>query len=157
MLSHEQGYHNIDPIPSSTCQTPTSTIVLLARNDMQTGETASTPLPPQTTHYWTSDRTRRLEYAAIDSAPRGLRGWLRRRLGFRPRHISFDDDSGSVRRYRLHLSDDDDDDDDDEGGGGGGEGLSSPSSSSSSSSSSSVEKRRPSWQFWRHLRKTKTV
>ena len=71
-------------------------------------------LPPQTTHYWTSDRTRRLEYAAIDAASRGLKGWVRRHLlpdclAARDgnRHIPFDDDTGSVRRYRLELEDDD--------------------------------------------------
>jgi hypothetical protein len=69
--------------------------------------------PPATTHYWTSDSTRRLEYAAIDAASRGVKGWIRRHLVpdcFTPRHVAFDDDSGSVRRYRLELDDDDDDD-----------------------------------------------
>jgi hypothetical protein len=67
------------------------------------------PLPPQTTHYWTSDRTRRLEYAAIDAASRGVRGWVMRNCVpecFVPkerRRVCFDDDSGSVRRYRLDL------------------------------------------------------
>lgn len=70
------------------------------------------PLPPQPTHYWTSDRTRRLEYAAIDAATRGVKGWVMRNLVpecFVPkenRHVSFDDDTGSVRRYRLDLEDD---------------------------------------------------
>ncbi|CRK12127.1 hypothetical protein BN1723_009613 [Verticillium longisporum] len=31
--------------------------------------------PPQPTHYWTSDQTRRLEYAAIDAAHQGIKGW----------------------------------------------------------------------------------
>lgn len=67
------------------------------------------PLPPQTTHYWTSDRTRRLEYAAIDAASRGVRGWVMRNCVpecFVPkerRRVCFDDDTGSVRRYRLDL------------------------------------------------------
>ncbi|KKY39099.1 hypothetical protein UCDDA912_g00901 [Diaporthe ampelina] len=67
------------------------------------------PLPPQTTHYWTSDRTRRLEYAAIDAASRGVRGWVMRNCVpecFVPRErrrVCFDDDTGSVRRYRLEL------------------------------------------------------
>ncbi|KAM0421060.1 hypothetical protein ACHAPT_011131 [Fusarium lateritium] len=77
--------------------------------------TAPTPVPtppPQTTHYWTSDRTRRLEYAAIDAATRGVKGWIMRHLvpdcfvSRDNRHVSFDDDSGSVRRYRLELEDD---------------------------------------------------
>ncbi|KAG5977052.1 hypothetical protein E4U55_007084 [Claviceps digitariae] len=62
--------------------------------------------PPATTHYWTSDSTRRLEYAAIDAASRGVKGWVRRHLipdCFTTRHVGFDDDSGSVRRYRLEL------------------------------------------------------
>lgn len=72
-------------------------------------ESPSESLPPQSTHYWTSDRTRRLEYAAIDAAHRGLKGWVRRHLVpgcFLPKekgHVAFDDDTGSVRRYRLEL------------------------------------------------------
>ncbi|ROW08483.1 hypothetical protein VMCG_03234 [Cytospora schulzeri] len=72
-------------------------------------ESPLTPLPPQTTHYWTSDRTRRLEYAAIDAASRGVRGWIMRNCVpecFVPREkrrVGFEDDSGSVRRYRLDL------------------------------------------------------
>jgi hypothetical protein len=68
--------------------------------------------PPQTTHYWTSDRTRRLEYAAIDAATRGVKGWVMRHLvpdcfvSCENKHVPFDDDSGSVRRYRLELEDD---------------------------------------------------
>ncbi|KAL2162331.1 hypothetical protein VTH06DRAFT_7244 [Thermothelomyces fergusii] len=66
-------------------------------------------LPPQTTHYWTSDRTRRLEYAAIDAASKGVRGWVMRHVVpecFVPpskRLIGFEDDRGSVVRYRLEL------------------------------------------------------
>ncbi|KAK3316588.1 hypothetical protein B0H66DRAFT_299109 [Apodospora peruviana] len=72
------------------------------------------PPPPQTTHYWTSDRTRRLEYAAIDAASRGIRGWVRRHIVpdcFIPkekRHIGFEDDRGSVVRYRLELEEGED-------------------------------------------------
>lgn len=72
-------------------------------------ESPSESLPPQSTHYWTSDRTRRLEYAAIDAAHRGLKGWVRRHLipgCFLPKekgHVAFDDDTGSVRRYRLEM------------------------------------------------------
>ncbi|GAB1316164.1 hypothetical protein MFIFM68171_06374 [Madurella fahalii] len=74
-----------------------------------TSETAAYPLPPQTTHYWTSDRTRRLEYAAIDAASKGVRGWVMRHVVpecFVPeskRRIGFEDDRGSVVRYRLEL------------------------------------------------------
>ncbi len=69
----------------------------------------SYPPPPQTTHYWTSDHTRRLEYAAIDAASRGVKGWFMKHVipdCFVPkgnRRVGFDDDSGSVRRYRLEL------------------------------------------------------
>ncbi|CAK7562276.1 MAG: hypothetical protein SEPTF4163_000112 [Sporothrix epigloea] len=66
-------------------------------------------VPPQTTHYWTSDQTRRLEYAAIDAASRGFKGWVMRHMVpdcFVPkskRRVTFDDDTGSVRRYRIAL------------------------------------------------------
>ncbi|KAK7942584.1 uncharacterized protein PG986_011697 [Apiospora aurea] len=69
------------------------------------------PPPPQTTHYWTSDHTRRLEYAAIDAASQGVKGWMLRHVVpdcFIPkenRRLRFDDDTGSVRRYRLELDD----------------------------------------------------
>ncbi|KAL2016339.1 hypothetical protein VTK56DRAFT_3851 [Thermocarpiscus australiensis] len=74
-----------------------------------TSETPAYPLPPQTTHYWTSDRTRRLEYAAIDAASKGVRGWVMRHVVpdcFVPqskRRIGFEDDRGSVIRHRLEL------------------------------------------------------
>lgn len=74
------------------------------------------PPPPQTTHYWMSDQTRRLEYAAIDAASRGIKGWVMKHVVpdcFVPkenRRLTFDDDTGSVRRYRLELELDDDDD-----------------------------------------------
>ncbi|KAM7221816.1 hypothetical protein V8F06_002809 [Rhypophila decipiens] len=74
-----------------------------------TQEAPAHPLPPQTTHYWTSDKTRRLEYAAIDAASRGVRGWIRRHVVpecFVPkekRRLGFEDDRGSVVRYRLEL------------------------------------------------------
>ncbi|KAM0254501.1 hypothetical protein ACHAQJ_006720 [Trichoderma viride] len=75
-------------------------------------EAPNTCVPPQTTHYWTSDRTRRMEYAAIDAASKGVKGWIRRNLlpdcFASKRHVAFDDDSGSVRRYRLDLEDEQD-------------------------------------------------
>ncbi|KAL7797423.1 hypothetical protein V8C37DRAFT_310146 [Trichoderma ceciliae] len=76
-------------------------------------EAPNTCVPPQTTHYWTSDRTRRMEYAAIDAASKGVKGWIRRNLlpdclVGKNRHVAFDDDSGSVRRYRLDLEDEQD-------------------------------------------------
>ncbi|KAF4979120.1 hypothetical protein FZEAL_4610 [Fusarium zealandicum] len=98
---------------------------------------APTPVPtppPQTTHYWTSDRTRRLEYAAIDAATRGVKGWVMRHLvpdcfmSHDNRHVSFDDDSGSVRRYRLELEDDHDE----------------------KVAGDMPVRRRKGWRFWRH-------
>ncbi|KAI0017965.1 hypothetical protein F4780DRAFT_781817 [Xylariomycetidae sp. FL0641] len=79
------------------------------RTCSQEMEQSHHPPPPQTTHYWTSDTTRRLEYAAIDAASRGFKGWMRRHVipdCFMPkenRRLTFDDDTGSVRRYRLEL------------------------------------------------------
>lgn len=64
--------------------------------------------PPPTTHYW-NDRTRQLEYAAIDAAGKGVRGWIMRNVVpdcFIPRsnrRAVFEDDGGSVRRYRIEL------------------------------------------------------
>jgi hypothetical protein len=75
------------------------------------GNTPYHPPPPQTTHYWMSDHTRRLEYAAIDAASRGVKGWIMRHVVpdcFVPkdnRRLRFDDDTGSVRRYRLDIDD----------------------------------------------------
>ncbi|KAI0164169.1 hypothetical protein GGR57DRAFT_277348 [Xylariaceae sp. FL1272] len=71
------------------------------------------PPPPATTHYWTSDHTRQLEYAAIDASCRGVKGWIMKHVVpdcFVPkesRRLTFDDDTGSVRRYRLELDCDD--------------------------------------------------
>lgn len=65
-------------------------------------------VPPPTTHYW-NDHTRQLEYAAIDAAGKGVRGWIMRNVVpdcFVPRsnrRAGFDDDGGSVRRYRIEL------------------------------------------------------
>ncbi|CAK7197953.1 hypothetical protein SEUCBS139899_000604 [Sporothrix eucalyptigena] len=78
-----------------------------------TDNTVVYQLPPQTTHYWTSDQTRRLEYAAIDAASRGFKGWVMRHMVpdcFVPkakRRVTFDDDTGSVRRYRIELENED--------------------------------------------------
>lgn len=71
------------------------------------------PPPPATIHYWTSDSTRRLEYAAIDAASKGVRGFFIKLLpdcilpaGSRRTKFHCEDgdsDAGSVRRYRLAL------------------------------------------------------
>ncbi|KAF7892746.1 uncharacterized protein EAF02_000284 [Botrytis sinoallii] len=91
-----------DDLPQETSN-PTSTVA---------------PPPPATIHYWTSDQTRRLEYAAIDAASKGIRGFVTRCIPdcFLPaekRGNRFcqedmregDDDAGSVRRYRLVMED----------------------------------------------------
>ena len=69
--------------------------------------------PPAAVQYWTSDSTRRLEYAAIDAASKGLKGFFVRLLpdcvlpsSTRRTRFHCDDagsDAGSVRRYRLVL------------------------------------------------------
>lgn len=78
---------------------------------------APPPPPPATCQYWTSDSTRRLEYAAIDAASRGVRGFLVRlvpdcilpKTARRTRLYEGDEDgdggsdAGSVRRYRIPL------------------------------------------------------
>ncbi|KUJ20813.1 uncharacterized protein LY89DRAFT_546696, partial [Mollisia scopiformis] len=69
--------------------------------------------PPATVQYWTSDSTRRLEYAAIDAASKGVRGFFIKLVpdcilpaNSRRTRFHCDDaasDAGSVRRYRLTL------------------------------------------------------
>ncbi|KAH8900316.1 hypothetical protein GQ53DRAFT_816322 [Thozetella sp. PMI_491] len=87
-----------------------------AQQEPLRSETPTFPHPPQTTHYWTSDRTRRLEYAAIDAASKGVRGWVMRYVipdCFVPkdrRRMRFDDDRGSVVRYRIDLEEEEKDD-----------------------------------------------
>jgi len=71
------------------------------------------PPPPATCQYWTSDSTRRMEYAAIDAASRGVKGFFIRLVpdcilppSSRRTRFHCDDeasDAGSVRRYRLAL------------------------------------------------------
>ncbi|KHO01626.1 uncharacterized protein MAM_00627 [Metarhizium album ARSEF 1941] len=98
------------PSPAGYVQFPTPDLVELTETSPPADPSPHLP-PPPTIHYWTSDSTRRLEYAAIDAASRGVKGWIRRHLVpdcFTPRHVAFDDDSGSVRRYRLELQDEQD-------------------------------------------------
>jgi hypothetical protein len=117
-LHHRCSGMPIQVQPVSYFQFPSVEPIEMSENMNATAEEAPpSPLSPisplpQTTHYWTSDSTRRLEYAAIDAASRGFKGWVRRTLVpdcFVPqdsRHVAFDDDTGSVRRYRLELEDD---------------------------------------------------
>lgn len=64
---------------------------------------------------WTSDATRRAEYQKIDKAYSGVRGFMKKVLPERCQNRSrrnfycHECDSGSVRRFRISLSDDDDD------------------------------------------------
>jgi hypothetical protein len=78
-------------------------------------EVAALPRPPPATcQYWTSDSTRRLEYAAIDAAGTGIRGFFIKLVpdcilpknARRTRFCEGDDqsDAGSVRRYRIPLA-----------------------------------------------------
>ncbi|KAM3066929.1 hypothetical protein ACMFMG_007074 [Clarireedia jacksonii] len=82
-----------------------------------TSDASPPPPPPATIHYWTSDQTRRLEYAAIDAASKGIRGLItrcipdcflplesRRRKFCKKDTDDVDDDAGSVRRYRLVMA-----------------------------------------------------
>jgi len=73
--------------------------------------------PATTEIRWTSDETRRREYAEIDRAQSGFKGMLRRMFpkiaakSSKSRFYSEDDgsDAGSVRRYRLDLDDNEND------------------------------------------------
>ncbi|KAG6232637.1 hypothetical protein E4U26_004472 [Claviceps purpurea] len=126
--------------------------------------------PPATTHYWTSDSTRRLEYAAIDAASRGVKGWIRRHLVpecFAGRHVGFEDDSGSVRRYRLDLDEQDQGRPEKQQGQQQSQSRSqsrsqnrsqhqSQSQSQRQSPSRGQEERRRGWSFF-SLRKSRTV
>lgn len=96
--------------PVGYVQFPTPDLVEM--EEASASEAMAPPQLPQTTHYWTSDSTRRLEYAAIDAAGRGVKGWMRKHLvpdclvPQDSKHVAFDDDTGSVRRYRLQLEED---------------------------------------------------
>jgi hypothetical protein len=69
------------------------------------------PVSPPVTIHWTSDETRRKEYAAIDRNQKGLRGlWNKVAPKFArsgPKSRFYDEkegsDAGSVRRFRLDL------------------------------------------------------
>ncbi|SPO05453.1 uncharacterized protein DNG_08140 [Cephalotrichum gorgonifer] len=99
--------------PKQTTPPTTTTLFQFPEPDIAVAEPAEDQMlmPPPSTHYWTSDHTRRMEYAAIDAARRGVRAWAKRNLVpncLVPKdggHLDFDDDTGSVRRYRLELED----------------------------------------------------
>lgn len=98
--------------PVFTTSNPEYAIDETEVHEDKSAQTNVHPLPPPTTHYWTSDSTRRMEYAAIDAASRGVRGWFMRHVVPEcvvppsKRHVGFEDDRGSVVRYRLDLEDD---------------------------------------------------
>ncbi|KAI9744117.1 MAG: hypothetical protein M1818_002269 [Claussenomyces sp. TS43310] len=102
--------------PKSSLQSNRQPVMLPSKQEVAEPETAPAPPPPPpaTVHYWTSVESRRLEYATIDAASRGIRGFLNRLLPdcivpAACRRTKFcndneqDDDAGSVRRYRLSL------------------------------------------------------
>jgi hypothetical protein len=71
-------------------------------------------VPPATEIRWTSDETRRREYAEIDRGNRGLKGLWKKILpgvakkSSRSRFYTEDDgsDGESIRRYRLEVPQD---------------------------------------------------
>ncbi|RDW66525.1 hypothetical protein BP6252_10160 [Coleophoma cylindrospora] len=114
--SYPQAYFQFPPI--ALTQTPQNNDELPSENDRaREREIQNRSPPPTTIQYWTSDSTRRLEYAAIDAASKGVRGFVRKMIPdcFLPSstkakrfHDGDDDDVGSVRRYRLDLPEEED-------------------------------------------------
>ncbi|KAL3424201.1 hypothetical protein PVAG01_03482 [Phlyctema vagabunda] len=87
--------------------------IALTDENEETNPAPPSPPPPATVQYWTSDSTRRLEYAAIDAASKGVRGFVIKLVPdcFLPKSTKrnrfhcedANSDAGSVRRYRLNL------------------------------------------------------
>ncbi|KAH8666029.1 hypothetical protein BGZ60DRAFT_529281 [Tricladium varicosporioides] len=109
-----QFFHfpTFDPVSNSS-HASNSNIAQEEMSELEVDTPRNHP-PPATTQYWTSDSTRRLEYAAIDAAGKGVKGFLIRCvpdciLPVEKRRTRFcgedgiDEDCGSVRRYRLAL------------------------------------------------------
>lgn len=101
----------------SVGNTPPSTACIDPVNDAHDeNQEISTPPPPPpaTIHYFLLPETRRLEYAAIDAASRGVRGFVTKMIPdcilpveYRRRKFcsgDADSDVGSVRRYRIPLT-----------------------------------------------------
>lgn len=112
MPSTSTTHHHRPPTRSHTATTSPTTPTHFDHHDA--------PFVPATVMHWTSDETRRREYAAIDKQSRGLRGlWnklrpkmLRSKSGSNSGfwdEVEGDDesDAGSVRRYRLAIDEDD--------------------------------------------------
>ncbi|PMD22774.1 hypothetical protein NA56DRAFT_701854 [Hyaloscypha hepaticicola] len=100
--------------PYKFFQFPAPVLAALPPSEPEPEPQEPAPLPPPaTTQYWTSDTTRRMEYAAIDAAGKGVRGFFIRLVpdcilppASRRTRFCEDDaasDAGSVRRYRLCL------------------------------------------------------
>jgi hypothetical protein len=98
--------------PSLSPPTPPTTS---SEIEAQPTPSSHAPLPPATIHYFLLPETRRLEYAAIDAASRGVRGFITKLLPdcilpseFRRTKFhdgDHDSDAGSVRRYRINFPD----------------------------------------------------
>lgn len=96
-----------------SAETGSRTQILQLDSDDTAEKSSPSRCPPCTVNYWTSVESRRLEYAAIDAASHGVRGFMTRLLPdcILPadyKRTKFhsedkDDEDGSVRRYRLHL------------------------------------------------------
>lgn len=103
------------PSGPSSPTNPSSSIIFPPPVESEPEPEPVPPPPPATVHYWTSDNTRRIEYAAIDAASHGVRGFIirlipdcflpedKRRPRFHEEGDDDDSDAGSVRRYRLAL------------------------------------------------------
>jgi len=109
--SETQTPYQFFQFPSLSPPSPSNTSELEA----QPSPSNHPPPPPATIHYFLLPETRRLEYAAIDAASRGVRGFITKLLPdciLPPefRRTKFhngdrDSDAGSVRRYRLNIPD----------------------------------------------------
>lgn len=109
-------FPTLDPTPPSTSHQPHQFFHHSHTQSLPQPVQPQHPHPPPTIQYWTSDSTRRLEYAAIDAASHGIRGFFTKLVPdcFLPqaaRRTRFhggdgaDSDAGSVRRYRIPVPD----------------------------------------------------
>lgn len=113
--SHYQFFQFPSLAPSTTTDSSSTPFESQSLNAPQTDSHPHPPPPPATVHYFLLPETRRLEYAAIDAASRGVRGFITkllpdcilpaeyRRTKFHNDGDDADSDAGSVRRYRIHF------------------------------------------------------
>lgn len=101
--------------PAPLTNTDDTDILPTSMPPKRSEETMTTVEKTDTIMHWTSPSTRRREYEKIDRANSGIRGFIRRIVpkcvsGPPPPRFYENDksDTGSVRRYRMDLSDDDD-------------------------------------------------